>query len=80
MITGVIKSIASPVIGDVLTKAGGVGFGRSWSTLTDGTTTIRKYIEDGYLYVDKTLTPLGFGAGSVEGVDWENVRSIDALL
>jgi len=48
-----------------------------WSTLTDGTTTLRKYIQDGYLYVDKTLTALGFGVGCVEGVDWENVKSIE---
>lgn len=51
-----------------------INYALPWSTLTDGTTTIRKYIADGYLYVDKTLTPTGF-AGT-ENSDWVNVRSV----
>lgn len=49
------------------------GSSTTWSTLTDGTTTIRKLVRDGYYVVDKTLTATGF-AGT-EGVDWENVKA-----
>lgn len=49
----------------------------TWSTLTDGTTTIRKLIRDGYYVVDKTLTELGFDG--VEDTDWENVKATSLL-
>jgi hypothetical protein len=52
----------------------------TWSTLTDGTTTIRKLVRDGYYVVDKTLTPLGFGIGSIENTDWENVKATEIPL
>jgi len=52
----------------------------AWNTLTDGTTTVRQVVRDGYLCTDKTLTALGFlGTESTDGGatgDWVNVKAI----
>jgi len=45
-----------------------------WRYLTDGTTTFRREIRDGYLCLDKTLTPTGFAG--LEDTDWTTVKSI----
>ena len=52
---------------------GGKSWASYWSTLTDGVTTVRAYVEDDYFKKDITLTPLGFD-GDVD-TDWENVES-----
>jgi hypothetical protein len=44
-----------------------------WTTLTDGTTTIRKVVRSNYLCIDITITATGFSG--TEGVDWENIIS-----
>jgi hypothetical protein len=46
-----------------------------WDTLTDGTTTFRREIRDGYLYLDKTLTVTGFAG--LEDTDLTTVKSIN---
>ena len=49
----------------------------AWSTLTDGTTTFRREIRDGYLCLDKTLTATGFAG--LEDTDWTTVKAINLL-
>ena len=54
-------------------KTSGGSSSLTWSQLSDGTTSIRRYILNGYCLTDKTLTPTGF-AGT-ENTDWANIDS-----
>ena len=67
-------SIAIRIGGLAVGSSGGLNPNQGWSTLNDGTTSIRRYVLDGYGYTDKTLTSAGF-AGT-EGVDWENIDKV----
>ncbi len=70
--------IGSPALG-ALQSGGGSPSSTTWSTLTDGTTTLRRYVVDDICYTDKTLTALGFdGIESTDGItgDWVNIEAI----
>ena len=44
-------------------------------SIDDGVAGYRQQVRACVLYIDQTLTPLGFGAGSVENTDWEWIWS-----
>jgi len=52
--------------------------GITYLVLSDGTTTIRRGIREGYFVTDVTLTALGFDG--TEDIDWENVESIEVYF
>lgn len=44
------------------------------NVLTDGITSIRFVVRNHSMCVDITLTPLGFGDGFIEDVDWTTIE------
>jgi len=67
-------SIAIRIGGLAVGSSGGLNPNQGWSTLNDGTTSIRRYVLECYGYTDKTLTPTGFPG--IEGVDWINIGKV----
>ena len=43
---------------------------------TNGINTFREDVRGGIYYIDKALTALGFGIGSIEGIDWAIVKFV----
>ena len=43
----------------------------------DGAYYFRLQVRSGVLYMDQTITSLGFGGGSIEGTDWDDIINYD---